>query len=357
MTTHIPFSSTVRLCALSALPVLLTACATRTADQSSAVQPAHRAVVKSQFIYETAPFPSCHASTIAETKAGLVAAWFGGTDEKEPDVEIWISRLERGGKWSSPQSVANGIQPEGKRYPTWNPVLFQPKEGPLLLFYKVGPSPSRWWGMMMTSEDAGKTWSKPSRLPKDILGPIKNKPVQLANGTLLCPSSTEDEGWRIHMEFTPDLGKTWTRTKALNDRRDFAAIQPTILLHSDKQLQALCRSRQGKVSEVWSDDAGKTWSEMKLTTLLNPSAGIDGVTLKDGRHLLVYNPTRSARTPLYVGVSKDGEEWKEAVVLENESGEYSYPAIIQSSDGLAHITYTWRRERIKHVILDPKKIQ
>jgi predicted neuraminidase len=336
------------------IAALFTACATRKPDSPSP-QPSHSAVVKSQFIYEKAPFPSCHASTIAETKSGLVAAWFGGTAEKNPDVEIWLSRRD-GAKWTAPKSVANGIQPDGKRYPTWNPVLFQPRQGPLLLFYKVGPSPSRWWGMMTTSSDGGKTWSEPQRLPKDILGPIKNKPVQLADGTLLCPSSTEDEGWRIHMESTPDLGQTWTRTKALNDRRDFAAIQPTILLHSDKRLQALCRSKQSKITEVWSDDGGKTWSEMKVTSLLNPSAGIDGVTLKDGRHLLVYNPTRSARTPLYVGASNDGKDWKEAVVLENEPGEYSYPAIIQAADGLVHVTYTWKRERIKHVILDPKKI-
>jgi len=39
------------------------------------------------------------------------------------------------------------------RYPTWNPVLFQPKSGPLMLFYKVGPSPSAWWGMVMSLEN------------------------------------------------------------------------------------------------------------------------------------------------------------------------------------------------------------
>jgi alpha-L-rhamnosidase len=32
-----------------------------------------------EFIYDEAPFKSCHASTIAETQSGLYAAWFGGT--------------------------------------------------------------------------------------------------------------------------------------------------------------------------------------------------------------------------------------------------------------------------------------
>ena len=343
-----------RLLTLSTL-ALLTACATEKAEQTSSEPPDNPALVKSEFIYEQAPFPSCHASTIAESKSGLVAAWFGGTAERNPDVEIWSSRFEAG-RWTPPKSVANGIQADGKRYPCWNPVLFQPKQGPLLLFYKVGPSPSRWWGMMMTSADGGKTWSEAWRLPKGMLGPIKNKPIQLANGALLCPSSTEDEGWRIHMERTSDLGHTWRRTGALNDRRDFGAIQPTLLVHSPKRLQALCRSQQGRITEVWSEDAGETWSAMKSTELPNPSAGIDAVTLKDGRHLLVYNPTEKGRTPLSVVVSKDGKEWRQAAVLENTPGEYSYPAIMQSSDGLAHITYTWKRQRIKHVVLDPRKM-
>ena len=132
------------------------------------------AVVKSEFIYETAPFPSCHASTLAETKSGLIAAWFGGTAERNPDVCIYISRNENG-KWTAPVSVADGVGFATNRLPTWNPVLFQPKNGPLLLFYKVGPSPATWWGMMMTSDDDGTTWSKPTRLPNGILGPIKKQ--------------------------------------------------------------------------------------------------------------------------------------------------------------------------------------
>src|ERR1041385_9164489 len=119
-------------------------------------------VLQSEFILDTAPFPSCHASTIAETKSGLVAAWFGGTAERNPDVGIWISRREHD-RWTAPVEVANGTGFATNRFPTWNPVLFQPKSGPLLLFYKVGPSPSTWWGMMTTSDDAGKTWSTPRR--------------------------------------------------------------------------------------------------------------------------------------------------------------------------------------------------
>jgi predicted neuraminidase len=314
------------------------------------VAPRSSRIKTAEFIYERAPFPSCHASTIEETKSGFIAAWFGGTDEKNPDVGIWVARRENG-PWTAPVEVANGIQPDGSRHPCWNPVLFQPKQGPLMLFYKVGPSPSRWWGMLMTSTDQGRTWSKPAKLPDGMLGPIRSKPVELADGTILCGSSSEHDGWKIHFERTPDLGKTWTRTKAVSDPKEFDAIQPTILVHNN-QLQALCRSRQGRITEVWSSDNGYTWGPMKATALPNPSAGVDGVTLKDGRHLLVYNHTSRGRTPLNIAVSTDGRDWQPYVTLESEPGEYSYPAMIQARDGSVHITYTWKRERIRHVVLD-----
>ena len=313
------------------------------------------AVVRSEFIYETAPFPSCHASTIAETKDGLITAWFGGKEEKAPDVGIWVSRF-RDGKWTAPVEVANGAQPDGKSHPCWNPVLFQPRKGALMLFYKVGPSPDAWWGMLRTSEDAGRTWSEARRLPEGILGPIKNKPIQLTNGDILCPTSTEDLGWRVHFERTTDGGMTWTKTPPLNDGKTIGAIQPSILVHQNGNLQAVGRTEQKKIFTISSTDAGNTWSEMKLIDLPNPNSGIDAVTLADNRFLLVYNHTPKGRTPLNVALSSDGADWKTALALESGPGEFSYPAVIQTRDGLVHITYTWQRKRIRHVVLDPSKL-
>jgi len=48
----------------------------------------------------------------------------------------------------------------------------------------VGPSPAKWWGMMLTSPDDGLSWTKPVRLPDGILGTGKNRPVQLTDGVL-----------------------------------------------------------------------------------------------------------------------------------------------------------------------------
>jgi predicted neuraminidase len=314
-------------------------------------------IVKSEFLYESAPFPSCHASTIAETPAGLVAAFFGGTAESKPDVAIWFCRYD-GRTWGAPEEAANGIEADGQRFPCWNPVLYQVNEGPLLLFYKVGPSPSQWWGMLKKSTDGGKTWSVPERLPDGFMGPVKNKPVLLDDGTLLCPSSTENAGWQIQMERTPDLGKSWNKSAPGRSERKFSAIQPAVLFHRGGKLQLLCRTREGCIAESWSDDKGITWSPLLATSLPNPNSGIDAVTLNNKLHLLVYNPTTTGesgrsgpRTPLSVAISEDGKLWKDVLTLETEEGEFSYPAVIQSSDRLIHITYTWKRKLIKHVVI------
>jgi predicted neuraminidase len=315
-------------------------------------------ITKSEFIFEAAPFPSCHASTIEETPKGLISAWFGGTEERHKDVGIWVSRHIKN-QWTKPIEVANGVQNDTLRYPCWNPVLFQMPKGELLLFYKIGPSPSEWWGMLKRSKNNGKSWSKPEKLPDGILGPIKNKPVLLKDGTLLCPTSTENKGWRVHFEATKDGGKFWSKTEAINDGKEFSAIQPSILFHNDGRLQMLCRSKNGNILEAYSKDNGLTWSKLERTTLPNPSSGTDAVTLKNGQQLLVYNhtnfesrKTEEDREILNVALSDDGKSWTPLFVLDNEKKqEFSYPAVMQSSDGKIHITYTWKRLKIKHVEL------
>jgi predicted neuraminidase len=323
------------------------------------------AIVKAEFVYknEDVSFPSCHASTVAETSDGLIAAWFGGTAEKNPDVCIWASRFTNG-KWTIPVEVANGIQDKTLRYPTWNPALFNTGKE-IILFYKVGPDPSEWWGEYITSADDGKTWSQPTRLPDQILGPVKDKPVLLSNGDLLCPSSTENNGWKVHMEITPDFGKTWERTESLKYEDNIGAIQPTILFHKNGKLQTLCRSQNKMIVTAWSEDNGRNWTKLEPTSLPNPNSGIDAVTLKAGRQVLIYNHIKPAkrwgdRNILNMAVSDDGINWKAAVLLENDpnkDAEYSYPAVIQSKDGLIHITYTWNRKRIKHVVVEPAKLK
>jgi predicted neuraminidase len=355
--------------------------------ESPAAQPG---IVLSEPIFTGVPYPQSkprkpgdpvqaqsHASTIVETRSGLVAAWFGGTREGRPDVGIWLSR-HLDGKWTPPAEVANGAETETPRVNCLNPVLFQVPDGPLLLFYRTG----KWWPYVKRSTDDGVTWSKPERLYNGNFGPIKNKPVLLPDGSILSPASTEFSGWpapdatgwdarmwRVHFErlvLTGNRATTkatqWQVIGPVNDGA-IDAIQPSILLHPGNRLQALGRTAQDKIFQIWSHDGGRTWGAMTLTHLPNPNSGTDAITLKDGRHLLVYNHTtrrpdgkNGPRTPLNIAISADGKNWKAALVLENQPGEYSYPAAIQTADGLVHITYTYRRQHIRHLIVDPAKL-
>jgi len=327
-------------------------------------QPAstHPAVRRWEFIYLNGSFESAHASTIAETEHGLVAAWFGGTQEGSPDVTIWLSRMVDG-KWTPPVSVASGEQPDGARYPCWNPVLAPWPDGSLRLFYKVGPSPATWWGVWRASRDGGISWGPAERLPAGVLGPIKNKPVWLSDGTVLSPSSTEsadsDSRWNIHFELSKDSGRTWSRVTVpprATAGPVINAIQPTVLVHPNRVLQAMGRTRSGYVFETWSPDNGRNWTPLRLTQFPNPNSGIDAVALKDGRFLLVYNHTQEGRSQLRLALSPEGRNWHKVMELEEQPGEYSYPAIIQSRDGMVQITYTWNRHHIMYVELDPSKL-
>ena len=308
------------------------------------------------------PKPRCHATTLAQTRDGLLVAFFGGPYEGLDHQGIWFSQWDGFG-WRPAVLVA---EPQGSHDVCWNPVLHQEPSGPLLLFYKEGPNCSDWWGLCMSSEDGGRTWSEPWRLPDGIWGPIRNKPLRLGGGELLCPSSTELGRRRVHFERTPDLGVTWARTADLDEVERCDPIQPTVLGWHDGRLQALCRSQVSRIVESWSDDSGRTWTPLAATSLPNPDSGIDGLVLEDGRGLLVYNPLamdgglHGARTRLGLAVSLDGRAWTYLGDLENGEGdgEYSYPAVIQTSDGLVHLTYTtgvgWTG--MMHVVLDPAAI-
>lgn len=326
-------------------------------------------ILVDQFVYDKAPYPSCHSITIVEaTNGDLVSAWFGGSHERHPDVCIYSAIKPKGSdKWGEPIKVADGVMKDGTRFPTWNPVLYQIPGGDLKLFYKIGPKPSEWWGVYRTSSDGGKTWSDKIDMPsKDFLGPIKNKPVLLSNGTLLLPSSTEGNGWHLRMESTPDFGKTWVMGDTISrGKQKINAIQPSILFHKDGSIQAIGRTRNRAIFSTFSKDNGKTWSDVELIGLPNNNSGTDAVTLKNGKHLLVYNhvlppgtEAKGPRTPLNLSISDDGINWKAALVLEDSKiSQYSYPSMIQSKDGMVHIVYTWRREKLKYVKIDPTKLK
>ena len=359
--------------------ILLAAAAFSAQAQNYTVPPlgtkGYQGIVSSELVYgmDQKPTPQCHASTLIETSDGLMCAFFAGDYEKHPDVGIRVAHYKNG-KWSWPVEVANGFIADSVKHPAWNPVLFQPKGGPIYLYYKVGPDVDNWWGVYVTTSDEGRSWTKPVVMGKhkvvgDLLGPVKNKAVQLADGTIISPTSLERRGtpngrdWRIYFEISKDNGKTWRVIPPINDGVEYDAIQPSVLIHKNGDLQILARTMQDHLVTSWSKDKGETWSKLEKSGLPNPNSGTDAVTLKDGRHLLVYNhstkagPEPKGRNILNLAISEDGKNWKVVTTLENEPIQhgYSYPAIIQTKDGMVHVSYTYDRRSIKHVTIDPTK--
>lgn len=346
--------------ALSFLSMAL--CAFLLSGQAQNPRPKNVPSILSEFIFTKAPFQQCHASTLVELPNGdLLAAWFGGEREGHESVAIWGAR-RRGGSWSPPEELAR--EPGT---PCWNPVLFRDRRDTIWLFYKVGPSPQAWTGAYRTSSD-GRAWSQATYLPAGLLGPIKNKPIILSNGDIVAGTSVESHrAWAAWVEISSDQGRTWSKYGPITvPGQNYGIIQPTLWEGKPGHLKMLVRATKqiGYLCEASSNDAGRTWSPAKPTALPNPNSGIDAVRTKDGTIALVYNHTNGGRTPLNIAFSiddpprriDDAISWSAPLVLENEPGEYSYPAIIQTKDDMLHISYTWRRRRIKHVVIDPKAI-
>jgi predicted neuraminidase len=309
-----------------------------------------------EFVAQPMPTRSCHASTVVELAGGdLLVAWFGGSDEGAPDVAIWAARHENG-QWQKPLELAR--EP---KIATYNPVLFHAKDGVLWFYYKFGPSPTQWSAARRFSRDEGRTWSATEYLPTGLLGPIRGKPLLLSDGTILAGSSVESyRSWAAWIERSADNGHTWTKhgpitteSAAAPGTERHGIIQPVLLPldESGSRIRMLARSTKdiGRISVADSTDGGRNWTKAKPSELLNPNSGFDGVRLRDGRYVLLYNDSSTMRTPLVLAVSKDAEHWTKFLTIENAPGEYSYPALIQTENGDLVMTYTWNRLKIRMV--------
>ncbi|HUZ96136.1 MAG TPA: sialidase family protein [Edaphobacter sp.] len=322
---------------------------------------AEPAAISKEFIYTSAPFPSAHASTLVQLRNGdLLAAWFGGTHENAPDVAIWGSH-RTAGHWTAPFLLVR--EPN---IACWNPVLFHSADGKLWLYYKFGPSARTWTGARIVSNDDGKSWSQPEHLPAGLLGPTKDKPLVLPDGTIVSGTSVESySSWAAWIDHSTDNGKTWQKIGPITvpsqsstpqqppiDAKEHihGIIQPTVVSLGKKHLRLYARSTSdiARVCVADSFDNGLTWTQAHPIDLPNPNSGIDAVGLRDGRIVLIFNNSTKDRTPLNLAISSDGEHFKIFATLEDQPGEYSYPAIIQDKDGNLDTTYTWNRKRIRY---------
>lgn len=315
----------------------------------------------------------CHASTITEAADGtLIAAWFAGTKENAPDVKIWASRKVPGAKeWAEPAVVDDGTR-DGREYSTWNPVLFtDPKTGTIFLWYKItgeGPEhgPRNWWGAVKTSSDAGRTWSGRVWLPRvdtaahpvfapygaHATGPVKNRPLILPDGSLLCGSSTETKpGWRVHFEIYQ--AGDWTGEKQgvkIIGPIEGEGIQPSFITLSPDLQRLKAFTRDDGITA--SGDGGLTWSPTGRSPV-KTSKGFHAVTTRSGWHFLAFNQTAS-RHPLELARSRDGEHWETILPSLRADGNkgMDYPTVIQTRDGRLHIVHTFGRAFINHLVLD-----
>jgi predicted neuraminidase len=326
----------------------------------------------------SAPFQQSHASTLVELKDGdLLAAWFGGQHEGAADVAIWTARYSAG-RWAAPVEAARE-----KDSPLWNPVLFHTLDGRLWLYYKAGPNPGAWSGVRQSSVDEGRTWSAAERLPAGLIGPVRAKPLVLADGTIVAGASVEAyKTWAAWVERSTDAGVTWqnlgpiTVTEAQDKaavpapepaadaagmvslgpewhtpREFLGIIQPSVVSLGGERLRLYARSRTLAAKIVVADslDGGRSWGPTHFLEVPNNNSGLDAVGLRDGRVVLLCNNVSRGRSPLTLLVSRDGEHFKPFATLEAGPGEFSYPALIQRRDGDLEMTYTWKRQSIKHV--------
>lgn len=336
-----------------------------------------RAQAASELIFQpgSTSFASSHASTVVELpNRKVMSAWFGGSAEGKSDVAIW-SAIRDGDGWTKPVELVRepGIA-------CYNPVLFYTRDGRLWMYYKFGPSPSTWSAGRIVSADNGKTWSAPEHLPAGLLGPIRAKPLVLKDGTIVSGTSFESyRAWAVWIERSTDGGATWAKigpivppldldTKGLGQTAGVipadvpgstdwkfiqGIIQPSVIQLKGKHLRLYARStaKTARVTVADSEDNGVTWTQAHPLDVPNPNSGIDAVTLRDGRVVLIYNNTTSGRTPLNLAISADAEHFTPFKTLEDTPGEYSYPALVQASNGDLLMTYTWNRKSIKFVRL------
>ena len=294
-----------------------------------------------EFIYETNT-PECHASTLVKKGDRVTAAWFGGSTEGKIDVNIWTA-VKENGHWSKPLYTS-----AREELPHWNPVLFDNGKE-LLLYYKSGclGDDYDWQTMLCRSRDGGYTWTAPVLMVEGDCGgrgPVKNKPILLKNGAVIAGASSEDGPWRAFTDLSRDGGYTWERSDYIPLPEGVQVIQPS-LWEDDNGVHLLMRSQNQRIYRSDSPD-GIHWDMAYPIEVPNNNSGLDLVPLSD-RLVLCCNPITSGRTLLALMESADGIHFETTLVLENEPGEFSYPAVIWDGEKICG-TYTWKRKTIMY---------
>jgi|LSQX01.1.fsa_nt_gb predicted neuraminidase len=309
-------------------------------------------MLRAQFIFHgTTERPSCHCASIAERPGGgLFATWYAGSREGAADVAI-LCATHDGERWEEPRVLFD--PPER---PGGNTVVYRHDDS-LWHFVDVIEGPEGWESAvlyLLRSHDGGETWTEAQVFDEEFGIMVRHAPIQLSGGRLLLPAYDE-KVWRGFAFITDDEGDTWRRSGWMV--AEAGCIQPTIIERSDGTLHALLRS-DGNVPHAWecsSSDGGESWTQCVPSELRNPNSGADMILLSNGQTIACYNDSIAGRTPLTLALSEDeGRTWVAKRDVETDQGEYSYPTLIEASDGTVHLVYTWRRERIRWMNFAPE---
>ncbi|TWU08612.1 Sialidase precursor [Symmachiella macrocystis] len=357
-------------------------------------------VLSAEPTFHTAPiFPAqgkhTHGSSLVECPNGdLLACWYHGSGERNAnDVVIQGARLKRDTRaWSEPFLMA-----DTPNLPDCNPVLFVDRQKRLWLFWVVVRA-NRWERSILKyrvahdyAGNGAPNWSwqdiiilKPGKnfaenlrkgfrelqvddgvwgeyaLPFQKLivaaaeDPVKRQvgwmtrihPVQLPSGRILVPLYS-DGFVQCLMAVSDDDGKTWNASRPIVG---LGASQPTIVQLKSGQLKTFHRDDGAlpkRAQSSTSDDGGLTWSVARDTDIPNPGSSLEVIVLTDGRWAMAFNDTERGRHRFAVAVSDDeGQTWKWKRHIERArrgEGGFSYPSLIQASDGHLHVTYSHKR--------------
>jgi predicted neuraminidase len=313
------------------------------------------------------PHPMSHVPSMCQLPDGrLVATWYAGSREGAGDVAIYMSTKRPGDtRWSPPRAIVTraSASRDLNRYvrKVGNAVIFADGAGRLLLLY-VTVSIGGWSGSSLnltTSNDGGSTWTRGQRLTLspffNLAELVKNAPAALVYGQWAVPIYHELIGTFPEVLWLEETADGVRATKSRVSAGWFG-YQPALTPLSPNSALAVLRNDDSEkaLSAARTEDGGATWSEPRALNLPNPDAGLDALRLSDGRLILAFNDSKTGRENLRLALSTDeGQTWTRIATFAEEPGEdFSYPFLMQASNGDVHLLYAWKRSAIRHVVFN-----
>eukprot|EP00040_Diaphanoeca_grandis_P016409 m.3656 g.3656 ORF g.3656 m.3656 type:complete len:468 (-) comp2577_c0_seq1:87-1490(-) len=322
--------------------------------------------------YMIPPYKSNHAATIEVLPDGTLAgAWFSGEYEEAPGCAIVFARLMANATgWTTAATVSKQANVSNQ-----NPVLFFDNTTSILhLFHSQakansGESTAEIWHL--SSPDFGTTWTPPQKYFTTLGDFPRNRIIRRTDGTLLFPYYSQGEGHPNRAVMGVSMSKSVgpiSNWKAINVENSDNLVQPSSVRLPKEPSQIITFFRDRRAKSIYSaitKDEGLTWTTPKPTVLPNNNAGIEANSLISGNLVITYNPQTSGRDPLAISISEDGGvTWPHTRLLqhgnsaETKSGnEFSYPTVLQTSDGSIHVMFTYDRDTIKYMVVTEEWIK